>query len=103
MAKKQTETKTREQRQTELTVTDERMEKLLDAAFRVLSKKQAKQHEMILVGREMMRLGAEQLIQSNPKVEPRRFAHDLAGDLLQRLMKTLAPQEEQKSVAEKGN
>lgn len=101
MAKK-TETKTREQRQAELTVTNERMEKLLDAAFRTLSKKQVKQHEMILVGREMMRMGAEQLVGSNPKVEPRQFAHDLAADLLQRLLKTLAPQEEQ-PVAEKGN
>ena len=90
-----TETKTQEQRQVELTVTNERMEKLLDAAIRALTKRQVKQHEMILVGREMMRLGAEQFIESNPRVEPRQFAQDLAGDLLQRLLQMLVPQKKE--------
>ena len=98
MAKKQTE-KTPEQRQVELTVGNERMERLMDAAIRALSKKQVKQHEMILVGREMMRLGAEQLIESNPRMNPRQFAQDLSGDLLQRLLQTLVPQ---KKTATKG-
>ena len=39
MAKK-TEKKTQEQRQGELTVTNERMEKLLDASLRALTKRQ---------------------------------------------------------------
>lgn len=90
MAKK-TETKTQEQRQVELTVTNERMEKLLDAALRALTKRQVKQHEMILLGREMMRMGAEQLLGDNPRVDRRRFAQDIAADLLQRLLKTLTP------------
>ena len=97
MAKK-TE-KTPEQRQVELTVGNERMERLMDAAIRALSKKQVKQHEMILVGREMMRLGAEQLIESNPRMNPRQLAQDLSGDLLQRLLQTLVPQ---KKTATKG-
>jgi len=88
---KKTEKKTQEQRQAELTVTNERMEKLLDAALRALTKRQVKQHEMILVGREMMRMGAEQLLGDNPRVDRRRFAQDIAADLLQRLLKTLAP------------
>lgn len=92
MAKK-TEKKTQEQRQVELTVTNERMEKLLDAALRALTKRQVKQHEMILVGREMMRMGAEQLLGDNPRVDRRRFAQDIAADLLQRLLKTLAPED----------
>lgn len=92
MAKK-TEKKTQEQRQVELTVTNERMEKLLDAALRALTKRQVKQHEMILVGREMMRMGAEQLLGDNPRVDRRRFAQDIAADLLQRLLKTLTPED----------
>lgn len=92
MAKK-TETKTQEQRQVELTVTNERMERLLDAALRALTKRQVKQHEMILVGREMMRMGAEQLLGDNPRVDRRRFAQDIAADLLQRLLKTLTPED----------
>ena len=91
--------KTKEQRQVELTVGNERMERLMDAAIRALSKKQVKQHEMILVGREMMRLGAEQLIESNPRMNPRQLAQDLSGDLLQRLLQTLVPQ---KKTATKG-
>lgn len=79
MAKK-TETKTQEQRQAELTVTNERMEKLLDAALRALTKRQVKQHEMILVGREMMRMGAEQLLGDNPRVDRRRPAAAAAED-----------------------
>lgn len=72
-------------------MTNEQMEKLLDAALRVLTKRQVKQHEMILVGREMMRMGAEHLLGDNPRVDRRRFAQDIAADLLQRLLKTLTP------------
>lgn len=92
-ARPQGKAETQEQRQVELTVTNERMEKLLDAALRALTKRQVKQHEMILVGREMMRMGAEQLLGDNPRVDRRRFAQDIAADLLQRLLKTLAPED----------
>jgi len=75
-----------------LTVSDERMREIMAPLADVLDRLHVKTHEDIIVGRELILLGARQMVKDNPQVNSIQFICQLCNDLQQYLVRNFPRQ-----------
>ncbi len=75
-----------------LTVSDERMREIMMPLADLLDDLHVKTHEDIIVGREMILLGARQMLKDNPQVNSIQFICRLCNDLQQYLVRNFPRQ-----------
>ena len=75
-----------------LTVSDERMHEIMESLAFTLDGLHVKTHEDIIVGRELILLGARQMVKDNPQVNSIQFICQLCNDLQQYLVRNFPRQ-----------
>ena len=75
-----------------LTVSNERMREIMAPLADLLDRLHVKTHEDIIVGREMILLGARQMVKDNPQVNSIQFICRLCNDLQQYLVRNFPNQ-----------
>jgi len=70
-----------------LTVSDERMKEIMESLAFTLDGLHTKTHEDILAGRELILLGARQMVKDNPQVNSIQFICQLCNDLQQYIVR----------------
>lgn len=75
-----------------LTVSDERMREIMAPLADVLDRLHVKTHEDIIVGRELILLGARQMVKDNPQVNSIQFICQLCNDLQHYLVRNFQRQ-----------
>lgn len=75
-----------------LTVSDERMHEIMESLAFTLDGLHTKTHEDILAGRELILLGARQMVKDNPQVNSIQFICQLCNDLQQYLVRNFQRQ-----------
>ena len=75
-----------------LTVSDERMREIMAPLADVLDRLHVKTHEDIIVGRELILIGARQMAKDNPQVNSIQFICQLCNDLQQYLVRNFPNQ-----------
>lgn len=81
-----------EEKKKMLTVSDERMREIMAPLADVLDRLHVKTHEDIIVGRELILLGARQMLKDNPQVNSIQFICRLCNDLQQYLVRNFPNQ-----------
>lgn len=81
-----------EKKQKMLTVSDERMREIMAPLADVLDRLHVKTHEDIIVGRELILLGARQMVKDNPQVNSIQFICQLCNDLQHYLVRNFQRQ-----------
>ena len=79
-------------KKTELTVSDERMREILTPLADLLDDLHVKTFEDIIVGREMILIGARQMLNGNPHIDSLNFVCMLCNDIQQFLVQNLLNQ-----------
>jgi len=75
-----------------LTVSNERMREIMAPLADTLDRLHVKTHEDIIVGRELILLGARQMVKDNPQVNSIQFICRLCNDLQQYLVRNFPNQ-----------
>lgn len=75
-----------------LTVSNERMHEIMESLAFTLDGLHTKTHEDILAGRELILLGARQMVKDNPQVNSIQFICQLCNDLQQYLVRNFPRQ-----------
>jgi len=75
-----------------LTVSDERMHEIMESLAFTLDGLHVKTHEDIIAGRELILLGARQMVKDNPQVNSIQFICQLCNDLQQYLVRNFPRQ-----------
>jgi hypothetical protein len=75
-----------------LTVSNERMQEIMAPLADLLDRLHVKTHEDIIVGRELILLGARQMVKDNPQVNSIQFICRLCNDLQQYLVRNFPNQ-----------
>jgi len=75
-----------------LAVSDERMHEIMESLAFTLDSLHVKTHEEIIAGREMILLGARQMVKDNPQVNSIQFICQLCNDVQRYLVQNFPRQ-----------